>query len=299
MEPTNQNYTTDQGEIRRWVVITQDILGDKEINAQDKILLAYISSFERYYASNASAAEFLGLSERIVERSKQKLTRLGYIKIMANTGRGNVYAIDLERFAKIGESDAPKLANQTSQKWRTENKEESKKKNLKRDESAADDAQDIKKAEYGREDINGLIEQWQAETGINIKGQQNQRRQLYNLLRKYGPDGTKALINRVGAAIRSGDRFAPQIATPSELTGKYSKLPRLELWENRNTTARPFGQGRGFEDDRPLPSYIAVNGFADLPPAHEYSDEERARVSQMFKEARKTLPFMQKKGGQK
>ena len=74
MEPKDQNYTTDQGEIRRWVVITQDILGDKEINAQDKILLAYISSFERYYASNASAAEFLGLSERIVERSKQKLT---------------------------------------------------------------------------------------------------------------------------------------------------------------------------------------------------------------------------------
>lgn len=299
MESTNQNYQDEHGEIRRWVVITQEILGAKDINAQDKMLLAYISSFEQYYASNASAAEFLGMSERMVERSKQKLTRLGYIDIKANTGRGNIYVFRLSRLAKNGEPDAPKLANQTSQNWRTENKDENKEKTYKGDESVAEGVENSKKQEYGREDINELVELWQAETGIDIKGQQNQRRQLYNLLRKYGADGTKALVKRVGNAIRSGDRFAPQIATPSDLTGKYSKLAKLDMWETRNATARPFGQGSAPQDEQPLPSYLAINGFENWPPEPEYSDEEHARVCQMFKDARKTLPFLQKKGDQK
>lgn len=299
MDTSDQNYQDNPGELRRWVVVTQEILGAKDINAQDKLLLAYISSFEQYFASNASAAEFLGLTERTVERSRQKLTRLGYIDIVANTGRGNIYSFRLGRLAKNGESDSPKLANQTRQNWRTENKNENKVKTYKGDESVAGQADEEKKTEYGREDINELVELWEAETGITIKGQQNQRRQLYNLLRKYGSEATKALVKRVGTANRSGDRFAPQIATPSDLTGKYNKLPKLELWESRRDNSRPFGQGSAPQDDRPLPSYLQ-GGIPDYNGAFEVkSDEERAKVSQMFKEARKTLPFMQKKGGQK
>lgn len=295
----DQNYQDDHGELRRWVVVTQEILGAKDINAQDKLLLAYISSFEQYFASNASVAEFLGLSERTVERSRQKLTRLGYIDIVTNTGRGNIYSFRLGRLAKNGESDAPKMANQASQNWRTENKDENKVKTYKGDESVTDGVENSERQQYGREDINEIIELWEAETGISIKGQQNQRRQLYNLLRKYGSDGVKTLVRRVGTAIRSGDRFAPQIATPSDLTGKYSKLAKLDAWEIRQQTARPFGQGSAPQDDRPLPSYLQ-GGIPDYNGAFIVkSDDERAKVSQMFKEARKTLPFLQKKGGRK
>lgn len=295
MEPLNQNYQDPHGEPRRWVVITQNILGAKDINAQDKLLLAYISSYEQYYASNASAAEFLGLTERVVERSRQKLTRLGYIDIVANTGRGNIYSFRLCRLAKNGGSDSPKMADQTSQNWRTENKEENKLKTYKGDESVAEQENEEKKTEYGREDINELIELWETETGITIKGQPNQRRQLYNLLRKYGPEATKTLVKRVGAAIRSGDRFAPQIATPSDLTGKYSKLPRLELWEQRKEHSRSFGQSR-----EPIPAPAMAYQPRELPTyggAFEIqTDDERAEVSKMFKDARANLPFM-KKGG--
>lgn len=299
MEPIDQNCQDNAGELRRWVVVTQEILGAKDINAQDKLLLAYISSFEQYFASNASAAEFLGLTERVVERSRQKLTRLGYIDIVANTGRGNIYSFRLGRLAKNGESDSPKLADQTSQNWRTENKDENKDETYKGDENVADDEKEANKQEFGREDINELVELWEAETGISIKGQQNQRRQLYNLVRKYGLEGTQKLVERVGAATRSGDRFAPQIATPSDLTGKYSKLPKLEMWEKRNEIARPFGQGSGYQDNRPTPSYLS-GGIPDYNGAFIVkSDEERAKVSKMFKEARKTLPFLQKKKGGK
>lgn len=296
MEPKDQNYEN------KFVILTQTVLGNKQLTPCDKLVLARITGFVCFYESSATTAEFLGIGEDTVKKSKQKLERLGYIRVLEDNGHGKKYAPEFDKIlgCRVNfTNQAGKIYQPGGEILPPENKEKNKEKNKKRDESAADDAQNIKKQEHGREDINALIEHWQAETGIDIKGQQNQRRQLYNLLRKYGLDGTKALIDRVGTAIRSGDRFAPQIATPSELTGKYSKLPRLELWENRNTTARPFGQSRGFEDDRPLPSYIAINGFADLPPEHEYSDEERARVSQMFKEARKTLPFMQKKGGQK
>ena len=46
----------------------------------------------------------------------------------------------------------------------------------------------------------------------------------------------------VGDTRRVNDRFAPQIATPRELTGKYSKLERLLLWQDRNRLAHPFCQ---------------------------------------------------------
>ena len=56
---------------------------------------------------------------------------------------------------------------------------------------------------------------------------------MSGLLRKYGSEATKALIRRVGRATRSRDRFAPQIAKPSQLRGKYEKLTALTMWENR------------------------------------------------------------------
>lgn len=309
MEPIDQNYQKD--EVMRFLVIPFDILGIKDINLTDKFVLARIAGFQRFYESSQATSEFLGLSKVQVERAKRKLAKLGYIIELADTGRGKVYRCqDFYRIVEqIGQKshvrptknvrpDMTKMSDQTYQKCQTENKERIKKEH-KGDENVADDEKEANKQEYGREDINGLIELWEAETGISIKGQQNQRRQLYNLVRKYGLEGTQKLIERVGAAIRSGDRFAPQIATPSDLTGKYSKLPKLEMWEKRNEIARPFGQGSGYQDDRPTPSYLS-GGIPDYNGAFIVkSDEERAKVSKMFKEARKTLPFLQKKKGGK
>lgn len=276
------NNDHPDGELRRYVVITQDLLGASDLNANEKLVLAYISSFDEFYASNASTGEFLGLSERIVERAKQKLTRLDYIRIIKQTGRGNIYSFNLLRLAKNGGADSPKLADQTSQKWRTEIKEEIKEKII-GDESVADEPKS-----YGREDINEIIDLWESETGITIKGDANQRRQVYNLIRKHGHEATKALVRRVGAMRRVNDQFAPQILTPADLTGKYSKLSRLEAWENRHQEQHPQVViiPKRFDNDEYDRKYGRI------------SDEERAEVSQRFKEARKTLPFLQK-GGKK
>ena len=285
----------------RFIILTQNILGDHNLTPCDKLVLARITGFTTFYESNVTTAEFLGIGEDTVKKSKQKLERLDYIVAIADNGHGKKYAPNYNRIlGSRGESTrlAGKIYPAGDENLPAENKERLKRE-YKGDESVAGQADEEKKTEYGREDINKLDELWEAETGITIKGQQNQRRQLYNLLRKYGSEATKALVRRVGTANRSGDRFAPQIATPSDLTGKYSKLPKLELWESRRDHSRPFGQGSAPEDDRPVPSYLR-GGIPDYNGAFiPVSDEEHAKVSQMFKEARKKLPFLQKKGGQK
>lgn len=290
MGPTNQNYQEEA----KYAILTQKILGNKNLTPCDKLVLARITGFERFYESNETTGEFLGISADTVKKSKQRLIKEGLIVEVGNTGRGKIYAPNLHKIPVRGVESTRQIGKfypADGENLPTENKKRIKRE-YKGDESVAEGLANPIKSPYGREDINELVDLWQAETGIDIKGQQNQRRQLYNLLRKYGIDGTKTLIKRVGNAIRSGDRFAPQIATPSDLTGKYSKLARLDMWETRNQLARPFGQGSAPQEDRPTPEYLR-GGIPDYNGAFiPVSDEEHEKVSQMFKEARKTLPFM-------
>lgn len=151
-----------------------------------------------------------------------------------------------------------------------------------RDENIADD---VKKS-FGREDINRLVDLWQDETGISIKGQQNQRRQLYNLTRKYGLDKTKRIIEQVGKATRSGDKYAPIIATPSDLTGRFEKLSKLIMWHNRNKSGRQSGAMRAQTMatalmKRDLPSY---DGAFDIQ-----SDEEREKVREIMRKTKERI----------
>ena len=290
------------GEYRHYIVLTENILGAKDINASDKMLLAYISAFEEYFAGNASAAEFLGMSERSIERSKQKLVKLGYVDVIRDTGRGRIYAIRLSRFAKNGEAGSPKMAKQMRQNWRTYNKDYIKDYNVDTNVSTGAEApaDEEKKAEeqpatYGRDDINEIVDLWEQETGTSIKGDKYERRQVYNLIRKHGAERTKALVRAVGDIRRNGDRFAPQIATPRELTGKYSKLGRLEMWMERKSISRPFGTQE--KPLTPCPDYaLPPRDLPEYGGAFEVqSDEEREKVAKMMAEKRKTLPFMKKK----
>lgn len=290
------------GEYRHYIVLTENILGAKDINASDKMLLAYISAFEEYFASNASAAEFLGMSERSIERSKQKLVKLGYVDVIRDTGRGRIYAIRLSRFAKNGGAGSPKMADQMRQNWRTYNKDYIKDYNVDTNvstgaEAPADEEEKAEEqpATYGRDDINEIVDLWEQETGTSIKGDKYERRQIYNLIRKHGAERTKALVRAVGDIRRNGDRFAPQIATPRELTGKYSKLGRLEMWMERKSISRPFGTQE--KPLTPCPDYaLPPRDLPEYGGAFEVqSDEEREKVAKMMAEKRKSLPFMKKK----
>lgn len=217
----------------RYVLLTQSILGNKSLTSNEKLVLARISGFERFFESNENTAEFLGISERTVRTAKTHLKELGYIVEINDTGHGKVYAADLLRTAKsadlIGKNCRPDRQNLPP-----ENKDR-----LKQEQKGAEAPNDQK---YGREDINELVALWEAQTGIAIKGQKQQRYALANLIKSRGYEATKALVKLVGETRRVNDRFAPQIATPRELTGKYSKLERLLLWDERRKASRPFGQ---------------------------------------------------------
>ena len=265
----------EQEEVK-YVILTQKILGNKELSISERMILARISGFAKFYESAEATAEFLGISTATVHKAKQKLAQMNYIVEIGNTGRGKIYAPNLLQLPiRVVKNDnqSGKIYQSECQNLPTENKERIKKDN---------NEQEAKK-EYGRADINDLEDLWQKETGISIKGQQNQRRQLYNLLRKHGSDAIKTLIKRVGVATRSHDRFAPQIALPSDLTGKYSKLAKLQMWENRNKYARPFGSPAPIPTPKGIPDY---NGAWD-----EQSDEERARVSEMMRQAKQKMRF--------
>lgn len=266
-----------------FVILTQEIIESDQLNFAEKIILARITGFETFFEASSKTAEALHTSETIVQRAKRKLVKLGYIHEIGNTGRGKIYQANLwktqARPDKNVTSDLTKLSYQTLQNCQTYNIDINKDKVFIGDESQKN--VEKSKKEYGRADINELVDLWEKETGIDIKGQQNQRRQLYNLLKKYGSDATKTLVRRVGVASRSHDRFAPQIALPSDLVGKYGKFGKLQMWEKRNKFARPFGSPAPLPVPKDIPDY---NGAWDVQ-----TDDEHDKVSEMMKQARKKM----------
>ena len=250
----------DQTEAR-YVILTEDILGDPELSSNDKIVLARASGFPEFFESAEESGRFLGMNERTVRRSKQRLIELGYLVEIRNTGHGKRYTVDLHRTLRRADNmtgqivlsdrtnDArpDKSGHQTGQTVRsdrtkvvTENKER-----IKREETCdgaeapgkagAEDSsiKDEEPKRYGNAEINEMLDLWQEQTGFSHHGTKAERYAINNLLRKNGYEATKALVRRVGAARRSDDQFAPQIAKPSQLQGKYSKLEALAMWEER------------------------------------------------------------------
>lgn len=292
MDTNGQNYQTRRSEAmdgnveNKFVILAQEVIGNKNLTLAERIILARITGFKVFYESNEATGEFLGISPEYVKKSKQKLEKLGYIVAIENSGHGKKYAPDFNKILVCRDNLSPlpgQFIPPEGINHPPENKLKNKEKNKEGGDNAAEGAENSKK-EYGRADVNELAELWESETGISIKGQQNERRQLYNLLRKYGCEATKTLVRRVGATKRSHDRFAPQIAVPSDLTGKYSKLPRMQMWEERNKASRSFGQPAN-------PTLAAIKGNEGWNAGawEEPSDEERERVRQMFKKKRDEL----------
>lgn len=254
----------------RYVVLTQAILGNKELTPSDKLVLARISGFERFYESNEATAEFLGIGARTIRECKYRLLRLGYIVEVANTGHGKVYMPDLLRVAKSA-TQSGKICQSDGQNLPPENKERIKTEQIIREGD--------KKEEHGRSDLNELVSLWKTQVGVDISKEPNQRRQLYNLVRKNKLEGTKLLIGRVARMRKANDQYAPLILKPSDLTGQYSKLERLVAWEERQ------------RQKHPAPA-ITLAAMKNKPQVEvEISDEERAEGMKKFAEARKKLGF--------
>ena len=121
----------DQQQEARYVILTEDILGNPELSSNDKIVLARASGFTEFYESAEETGKFLGMNERTVRRSKQRLLELGYLIELRNTGHGKRYAVDLHRTLQRADSMTgqivlsdrtndtrpDKSGHQTGQKW--------------------------------------------------------------------------------------------------------------------------------------------------------------------------------------
>ena len=287
------NNTPQEQEQIKFLVMPFDILAIKELNMTDKFVLARIAGFRKFFEASQTTADFLGLTKLQVERAKRKLSALGYIEELADTGRGKVYRcadvysiLDRMDGARKVISDVTSKSDQVRLKSNIENKVENKDENIINAPSAIDDSS----KEYGRADINELIRTW-SEQVHDIQGDKTQRRYAYNLIRKYGAEGAQELVERVATMKRKNDRFAPNIAKLSDLMGKYSKLDKLEAWEQRQQAESKPNEPQY----TPPPAYFRTPDLSDYGDAwREVPDEEHDRISQQIKDARAKMPFFNK-----
>lgn len=250
---------------RHFIQIPMEIFFDKALTSTDKIIYGRINTFDEFFESNGRTADILGICEKQVRRSKKHLLDLGYIKLGHNDGRGKSYianeaklhdirraiADEIKRCqgVEIGQETCEHGVPIWSDDERTfcpsertfcpekrticppENKveeKENKKEKLTKEKTESDQPQ-----QFGNPDINALLDAWAEATGFDYKNQKMERYAMAGLLKTHGLDATKSLISRVKLARRSGDRFAPQIAKPSQLRGKYSKFEALTMWAER------------------------------------------------------------------
>jgi len=261
----------------KYVILTQEILCDKQLNAIEKLVLARMSGFSQFFESAAATADLLGTTERVVKDAKRKLLKLGYVREKANTGRGKVYEFCPEmyiRYTKKRTSDIRKNVHQTYEKTYIENKERINKEYI---NSEKPKNESVKKSEYGNPQVNALLEIWDAEVGITAKRDQANRRAAYNLIRHEGFEGARRVVGLIGQSVRKGDQFAPQVASFKELWGKYGKLEKILMYGKKMDAVAAAEQH----------SYPYKN--EETIPEIEVSDEEREKVKQMMKEARKQL----------
>ena len=87
----------DSGEENRFVLASQEVLGNKSLTLAERVILARITGFKVFYESNEATGECLGISPDHVKKSKQKLEKLGYIVAVENSGHGKKYVPNLNK----------------------------------------------------------------------------------------------------------------------------------------------------------------------------------------------------------
>lgn len=242
-EPTNNE--------KRFIMIPMEIMMDDRLTLADKAVYGRGHFFNEYFESAAETAKLLGISENQVKISKRKLESLGFMTCIANAGRGKRYiTLTPWQQGRLSKSDTQTVRKCQSddQNLTPEYKESlnggerlSSEDKSSEDASAGESEQinEEQPKRYGNAEVNDALDLWEHETGFNHHSTKSERYAIAGLIKQHGYEPTKALIKRVGIATRSRDRFAPQIAKPSQLRGKYSKLEALIQWERRQDYRDP------------------------------------------------------------
>lgn len=233
------------GTPNKFIVLRQEVLYDKNLTMTEKFVYARIATFDEYFESAEACAEVLGLSKRQVEDSKRRLEKAGYIKCLANTGRG-------KRFKAV--YDLPENVGQTYENLYIRPTE-----NCNSDlQKTVDIEKNIVKKEYigtkvpigevaenhGNEQINAMFDAWQAQFGFPQKQSAENRRACYNLIRRkdLGADKLVKVISLVAES--QTDRFAPkEVRQIVGFASLQSNLPHLMMWARRKYAQKQTQEG--------------------------------------------------------
>ena len=282
-----------------YLLIPMPVMMNPELTLADKAVFGRAYGFDFLFESPTQTAAVLGISPSQVRVSKRKLEKMGLLTCVEENFFGKKYVARLANYTyPLSESDNPpiKICQPPCQNLTTENKER-----LKREETIVAQApedetndeqlkEDESPKRYGNADINEILDLWEEATGFRHHSEKRERFAANNLLRKYGLEATKALVKRVEVARRSDDQFAPQIAKPSQLMGKYEKLTALKMWEER--TAKREEAERANSN---TPDFRKLYANPEAP--HYYHDcrpstpEEKAEVHRKAEEIKKKLDW--------
>ena len=290
-----------------YLLIPMPVMMNPELTLADKAVFGRAYGFDFLFESPTQTAAVLGISPSQVRVSKRKLEKMGLLTCVEENFFGKKYVARLANYTyPLSESDNPpiKICQPPCQNLTTENKERLKREETIVAQAPEDDSEDeqLKEDEspkrYGNADINEILDLWEEATGFSHHSEKRERFAANNLLRKYGLEATKALVRRVEVARRSDDQFAPQIAKPSQLMGKYEKLTALKMWEER--TAKREEAERANNN---TPEFRKLYANPDAP--HYYHDcrpstpEEKAEVHRKAEEIKKKLDWYVPKGQRK
>ena len=301
---------------RRFVTVPFEVMLDERLTLADKFVYGRALGFYEFFESAEKTAAFIGISADQARKSKQKLEKLGLIKCFLDDGRGKRYIAELDpRKMKLSaerqrrlEENHNAIGKKNQSPW--ENQPPENKERLKEEESLSLKDKSFKESSeptseneeslneepekpkrYGKAEVNEILDEWEAATDFQWHGVRQERFAVNTLLRKFGPEATKALVRRVRAARRSDDQFAPQIAKPSQLVGKYEKLTALTMWEERCARIKAKAADMDGPDFRKL--YNMGERPEDEPEdyAPEYTAEEKQKRREFVSGLREKYGF--------
>jgi DNA-binding Lrp family transcriptional regulator len=266
------------------VWIPAEVMESEELEPLDKLVYGEIASFRECYASNAWLAKRIKRSEQTASRCVQKLIKLGFVENCGFNGRFRIV-----RVVKYDKAASSNLTRQTSQICITENKVKNKvyiSNKLDSGEPQNEVVENSEKKEYGNHEVNAILELWEHETGLIANVAKANRLAAYNLIRRRGFDGACEVVRLCGRAIKSGDQYAPRVASFRDLQGQFEKLSKLEAWEARQ---KPVKQGISLD-------FYSRDSYDEPELSDEEFEANREKNREAIREAREKLAFL-KKGG--
>lgn len=221
-EKSQESYRED-----RFIILRRDVLARKDLSASEKLVYARICGFSEYFESKEQCAEVLGIGVNTVVKAKQKLVRSGFIREIADSGRGKTYQAIYDSLAKSAKQVGKKLPSRLADSATIE---EIEKKDIITTKVVIGETPET----YGKSEINEVFAFWKETVGyeISAKSQAN-RYACSNLIKKHGVHGLKQLIR--GVALTQSDKFAPRISDFSQLQ---AKLNELLAWGRRQSTTK-------------------------------------------------------------